>query len=237
VTLRVGVGGAVSGTQLFHKYADRADGGSVLEFGFARLDGSGARAADCDFSALLRKHAPGKRAARLAYLSALGLCRGGTYEVTDAPAREETGAESETSAFGDSKPKSVGVACVPEDALRVARILTLTDAEFDAVRAWDDDDAGKYDGFCAFGAAHRRRFAEAMASLFEHERDALSVPAIHLHASRRGENETVDDDDDDDDGARARRARRRAMARCVHEGETSLLEEIARDFWRLADEA
>ena len=237
VTLRVGVGGAVSGEQLFHKYADRADGGSVLEFGFARLDGSGARAVDCDFSALLRKHAPGKRAARLAYLSALGLCRGGTYEVTDAPALA-TDAESETSAFGDSKPKSVGVACVPEDALRVARILTLTDAEFDAVRAWDDDDAGKYDGFCAFGAAHRRRFAEAMASLFEHERDALSVPAIQLHASRRGENETVVvDDDDDDDGARARRARRRAMARCVLEGETSLLEEIARDFRRLADEA
>jgi len=236
VTLRVGVGGAVSGEQLFHKYADRADGGSVLEFGFARLDGSGARAVDCDFSALLRKHAPGKRAARLAYLSALGLCRGGTYEVTDAPALAAD-AESETSAFGDSKPKSVGVACVPEDALRVARILTLTDAEFDAVRAWDDDDAGKYDGFCAFGAAHRRRFAEAMASLFEHERDALSVPAIQLHASQRGENETVVVDDDDDDGARARRARRRAMARCVLEGETSLLEEIARDFRRLADEA
>jgi len=236
VTLRVGVGGAVSGEQLFHKYADRADGGSVLEFGFARLDGSGARAADCDFSVLLRKHAPGKRAARLAYLSALGLCRGGTYEVTDAPALA-TDAESETSAFGDLKPKSVGVACVPEDALRVARILTLTDAEFDAVRAWDDDDAGKYDGFCAFGAAHRRRFAEAMASLFEHERDALSIPAIHLHASHRGENETDDDDDDDDDGARARRARRRAMARCVLEGETSLLEEIARNFRRLADEA
>jgi chemotaxis protein histidine kinase CheA len=75
-----------------------------------------------------------------------------------------------------------------------------------------------------------------MASLFEHERDALSVPAIQLHASRRGENETVDVDDDAD-GARARRARRRAMARCVLEGETSLLEEIARDFRRLADEA
>ena len=236
VTLRVGVGGVASGEQLFHKYADRADGGSVLEFGFARLDGSGARAADCDFSALLRKHAPGKRAARLAYLSALGLCRGGTYEVTDAPALA-TGAgsraESETSAFfSDSKPR-VGVACVPEDALRVARILTLTDSEFDAVRAWDDDDAGKYDGSCAFGAAHRRRFAKSMVSLFERERDALSVPAIRLHESSRGENETVVDDDD----ARARRARRRAMARCVHEGETSLLEEIARDFRRLAEEA
>ena len=218
VTLRVGVGGASSGEQLFHKYADEADGGSVLEFGFARLGGGGARAADCDFSSLLLRHAPGKRAGRLAYLAALGLCRGATYEVTDAPF-EKPGAR-------------VGVACVPEDASRTARVLTLDDSEFDAVRAWDDDDAGAYDGTCEFGAAHRKRYAEAMVALFENERDALRVPTIPGDSGK--EKRIVDADDD---ASRARRARREAMARCVHEGEVSLLEEIARDFRRLASEA
>ena len=34
IVLRAGVGGAESGEQLFHDYADRASGGSLLEFGF-----------------------------------------------------------------------------------------------------------------------------------------------------------------------------------------------------------
>lgn len=226
VTLRVGIGGAWSGEQLFHKYADEADGGSVLEFGFARLGGGGARAADCDFSSLLRRHAPEKRAERLAYLATLGLCRGATYEVTDARRMsDETSDEPERA--------RVGVACVPGDAARVARVLTLDDSEFDAVRAWDDEDAGAYDGTCAFGAAHQRRYATAMAALFEKERDALHVPMIPQDVpfdSRNGERHAVADDD----ASRARRARREEMARRVHEGEVSLLEEIARDFQRLA---
>jgi len=226
VTLRAGVGGASGGEQLFHKYADEADGGSVLEFGFARLGGGGARAADCDFSCLLKRHAPEKRAGRLAYLAELGLCRSFSYEITDAP-------PAELSSFEETRRATTNrVARVPEDAARVARVLTLDDSEFDAVRAWDDEDAGAYDGTRAFGAAHRKRYAAAMAALFEDERNALFVPAIPI--PRRGENTRPIADDD---ASRERRARREAMARCVHEGEVSLLEELARDFRRLANEA
>merc|ERR1719337_594099 len=60
--------------QLSTSAAVSPDGGSVLEFGFARLGGGGARAADCDFACLLKRHAPEKRAGRLVYLAELGLC-------------------------------------------------------------------------------------------------------------------------------------------------------------------
>ena len=226
VTLRAGVGGASCGEQLFHKYADEADGGSVLEFGFARLGGGGARAVDCDFACLLKRHAPEKRAGRLAYLAELGLCRSFSYEITDAP-------PAELSSFEETRRATTNrVARVPEDAARVARVLTLDDSEFDAVRAWDDEDAGAYDGTNAFGAAHRKRYAAAMAALFEDERNALFVPAIP-NPRRGGNTRPIADDD----ASRERRARREAMARCVHEGEVSLLEELARDFRRLANEA
>lgn len=231
VTLRAGVGGASSGEQLFHKYADQADGGSVLEFGFARLGGGGARAVDCDFACLLKRHAPEKRAGRLAYLAELGLCRSFSYEITDAPQSEL----SELSSFEETRRATtnrVATRFVPEDAARVARVLTLDDAEFDAVRDWDFEDAGLYDGTRAFGAAHRKRYATAMAALFENERNALFVPAIPTPLSDVNSRPIADDD-----ASRERRARREAMARCVHEGEVSLLEELARDFRRLANEA
>ena len=114
----------------------------------------------------------------------------------------------------------------------MARVLTLDDSEFDAVRAWDFEDAGLYDGARVFGAAHRKRYATAMAALFENERNALFVPAIPTPLSDVNTRPIADDD-----ASRERRARREAMARCVHEGEVSLLEELARDFRRLANEA
>ena len=50
VTLRVGIGGAAAGTQLFHDYADHTSGGALLEFGFVyhgeRERGSGVDAVE-----------------------------------------------------------------------------------------------------------------------------------------------------------------------------------------------
>ena len=88
-----------------------------------------------------------------------------------------------------------------------------------------------YDGTRVFGAAHRKRYATAMAALFENERNALFVPAIPTPLSDVNTRPIADDD-----ASRERRARREAMARCVHEGEVSLLEVASHaDFRRLDD--
>ena len=90
--------------------------------------------------------------------------------------------------------------------------LTPDDSEFDAVRAWDFEDAGLYDGTRAPAKTERH---DGDGGLFENERNALS-PAIPTPLSDANTRPIADDD-----ASRERRARREAMARCVHEGEVS----------------
>jgi hypothetical protein len=60
--------------------------------------------------------------------------------------------------------------------MRAARILTLADAELDAIRDWDDAADGSrpepYDGAAPFSASHERRCRAALASLLRETRDA-----------------------------------------------------------------
>jgi hypothetical protein len=62
-----------------------------------------------------------------------------------------------------------GARCLGADAMRAARVLTLADAELDAIRDWDDAADGSrpepYDGAAPFSASHERRCRAALASL------------------------------------------------------------------------
>lgn len=230
VTLRVGIGGAETGDQLFHKYADRSAGGSLLEFGFINQSMDGTRACDVSLEPLLLGIAPINRHKRLELLSQLNLCRGLTWEVSDAPIKRTDEKEIENDEFNDTpfigSGKRFGVDCVPFEARLVARILTLSDAEFDGVTSWDDDNAGPYDGLNCFSAAHETRCANAMADLFKNERNALDLPRVTLTDSDERSSATLSD----------RQKRRRAMAVKVIEGEKTLLEEIIYDFESIASD-
>jgi hypothetical protein len=69
-----------------------------------------------------------------------------------------------------------GVRCLGADAMRAARVLTLADAELDAIRDWDDAADGSrpepYDGAAPFSASHERRCRAALASTLRDARDA-----------------------------------------------------------------
>ena len=183
VTLRAGVGGAEPGEQLLHEYADHACGGALLEFGFThRVADDDPRAdprrdlhaADVSLAPLLDRGDDGANARRLQHLAKIGLCRGLTFEASNvAPKRRWDAAdvdEAEAPATfvslspfvddgdGDDEHASPrGAGCLPFDAHRIARVLTLSPSEVDAVSDWDDDDAGAYDGAQPFGASHERR--------------------------------------------------------------------------------
>jgi len=247
ITLRVGPGGASPGEQLFHRYADRADGGSLLEFGFVRARATSEtaaagffRAADVSLEPLLLRHGRRERARRLEALSRLGLCRGLTYEVTDAPEETRKGSCVSSYAYSVAAAPRAGAACVPNAMARMAKVLTLDDAELAAVSDWDDPDGGVYDGDVPFSRAHERRFASAMARLFRDELERLRRASNEsFSAGDRSEPSRAPADSPAAFGRVGtpgrgledqRRTRRRDMARRVHEGETSLLEEIARDF-------
>ena len=69
-----------------------------------------------------------------------------------------------------------GVRCLGADAMRAARVLTLADAELDAIRDWDDAADGSrpepYDGAAPFSASHERRCRAALTSTLRETRDA-----------------------------------------------------------------
>ena len=69
-----------------------------------------------------------------------------------------------------------GARCLGADAMRAARVLTLADAELDAIRDWDDAADGSrpepYDGAAPFSASHERRCRAALTSTLRETRDA-----------------------------------------------------------------
>ena len=223
VTLRAGVGGAEPGEQLLHAYADRANGGALLEFGFTHRDVSRRARAAVDVSlAPLLPEDERERSRRVAALEAAGLAGGEgrgllflTREASNVPRSvgafergdlERTDDESDDGGafdvFGaedeDSRSRSRvfrdeerdekmlddavdarrvrGVRCLGADAMRAARVLTLADAELDAIRDWDDAADGSrpepYDGAAPFSASHERRCRAALASTLRETRDA-----------------------------------------------------------------
>ena len=224
VTLRAGVGGAEPGEQLLHAYADRANGGALLEFGFTHRDVSRRARAAVDVSlAPLLPDDERERSRRVAALEAAGLAGGDgrgflslTREASNVPRSvgafergdlERTDAESDDGGafdvFGaeDEDSRSLsrvfrdeerdekmpddnavdarrvrGARCLGADAMRAARVLTLADAELDAIRDWDDAADGSrpepYDGAAPFSASHERRCRAALASTLRETRDA-----------------------------------------------------------------
>ena len=227
VTLRAGAGGAEDGAQLFHRYADRGCGESLLEFGFVNALG-GTRAADVSLMPLLLSLEHNKRNKRLQMLAGNNLCAGFSWEVTDAALPGVNGWVGMTL---DATNNIRGTECVPLDALRVARVLTLNESEFDAINSWDDAAAEAYDGATCFSNAHEQRFGKAMAGLFLREREALDVMTVHGEVSRaKGVSNEVEQH------GSGRSNRRRLMARKVVEGEQTLLQEISNDFLRTTNE-
>ena len=225
VTLRAGVGGAEPGEQLLHAYADRANGGALLEFGFTHRDVSRRARAAVDVSlAPLLPEDERERSRRVAALEAAGLAGGegrgllfltreasnvprsvGAFERGDLERTDDEsgdgggafdvfGAEDEDStsrsrAFRDEARDEKmpdddavdarrvrGARCLGADAMRAARVLTLADAELDAIRDWDDAADGSrpepYDGAAPFSASHERRCRAALASTLRETRDA-----------------------------------------------------------------
>ena len=223
VTLRAGVGGTEPGEQLLHAYADRANGGALLEFGFTHRDVSRRARAAVDVSlAPLLPEVERERSRRVAALEAAGLAGGDgrgllflTREASNVPrsvgafergdlertddesddggAFDVFGAEDEDSrsrsrAFRDEERDEKmlddavdarrvrGARCLGADAMRAARVLTLADAELDAIRDWDDAADGSrpepYDGAAPFSASHERRCRAALASTLRDARDA-----------------------------------------------------------------
>ena len=214
VTLRAGVGGAEPGEQLLHAYADRANGGALLEFGFTHRDVSRRARAAVDVSlAPLLPEDERERSRRVAALEAAGLAGGDgrgflflTREASNVPRSvgafergdlERTDDESDDGGafdvFGAEEEEYVlerdeqtndavdarrlrGARCLGADAMRAARVLTLADAELDAIRDWDDAADGSrpepYDGAAPFSASHERRCRAALASLLRETRDA-----------------------------------------------------------------
>jgi hypothetical protein len=117
VTLRVGIGGAAAGTQLFHDYADHTSGGALLEFGFVyhgeRERGSGVDAVE---TSLVRAYDALDARSR-AFLAervfgAFNVRTSLTFELSNVG--------------GVYKPALRGAACVPLEMWRAARALALS---------------------------------------------------------------------------------------------------------------
>lgn len=236
VTLRVGVGGAEPGEQLLHDYADHACGGALLEFGFthrvAEDDPSvdprrDLHAADVSLAPLLDRGGgdDGANARRLQHLARIGLCRGLTFEASNvAPKRRWDAADVDAA---ETPPKPVtsspfvedwdgddehasprGARCLPFDAHRIARVLTLSASEVDAVLDWDDDDAGAYDGAQAFGASHERRYLAALADVVRGELARYESTRGDISATTAEEDDAIlralmNEDERDRDGGGA----------------------------------
>ena len=117
VTLRVGIGGAAAGTQLFHDYADHTSGGALLEFGFVyhgeRERGSGVDAVETS----LERAYDALDARSRAFLAERVF---GEFNVRPSLTFELS------NVGGVYKPALRGAACVPLEMWRAARALALS---------------------------------------------------------------------------------------------------------------
>ena len=155
---------------------------------------------------MTRDHSILANARRLQHLAKIGLCRGLTFEASNvAPKRRWDTAdvdEAEAPATfvslspfvddGDEDDEHAsprGAGCLPFDAHRIARVLTLSPSEVDAVSDWDDDDAGAYDGAQPFGASHERRTLAALADVVRGE--------LARYESTRGDVSATTPEEDD----------------------------------------
>ena len=90
---------------------------------------------------------------------------------------------------GTTNTRRLEARVLPFDAHRIARVLTLSPSEVDAVSDWDDDDAGAYDGAQPFGASHERRTLAALVDVVRGE--------LARYESTRGDVSATTPEEDD----------------------------------------